>query len=144
MESPCCWALRHDGATHHLEHCRHDSSRFLSIIWVVKDAHGNVLVDGACVTLIKDLPLEGRSPVPKGGTKSKAIRCRLREHISEPAQKAHGVSMTLTAVKPRPHFPAGFAEKSVVFGLINRVTEKIIAEAVTNSGMIAQSARWNR
>lgn len=40
---------------------------------VVKDAHGNVLADGDCVILIKDLKLGG-SQVLKGGTKSKPIR----------------------------------------------------------------------
>ena len=41
---------------------------------VVKDAHGNVLADGDCVVLIKDLKLGGGSQVLKGGTKSKPIR----------------------------------------------------------------------
>lgn len=40
---------------------------------VVKDAHGNVLADGDCVILIKDLKLGG-SQVLKGGSKSKPIR----------------------------------------------------------------------
>lgn len=40
---------------------------------VVKDAHGNVLADGDCVILIKDLKLGG-SAVLKGGSKSKPIR----------------------------------------------------------------------
>jgi len=41
---------------------------------VVKDAHGTVLADGDCVTLVKDLKLKGSSQVIKGGTKSKPIR----------------------------------------------------------------------
>ena len=41
---------------------------------VVKDAHGNVLADGDCVVLIKDLKLGGGSQVLKGGSKSKPIR----------------------------------------------------------------------
>jgi protein PhnA len=41
---------------------------------IVKDAHGNVLADGDCVVLIKDLKLGGGSQVLKGGTKSKPIR----------------------------------------------------------------------
>jgi len=40
---------------------------------VVKDAHGNVLADGDCVILVKDLKLGG-SQVLKGGSKSKPIR----------------------------------------------------------------------
>ena len=41
---------------------------------VVKDAHGNVLADGDCVTLIKDLKLGGGNQILKVGTKSKPIR----------------------------------------------------------------------
>jgi protein PhnA len=40
---------------------------------VVKDAHGNVLADGDCVVLIKDLKLGGGNQVLKGGSKSKPI-----------------------------------------------------------------------
>src|SRR5882757_2401639 len=35
---------------------------------VVKDAHGNILTDGDCVILIKDLKLGGGSQVLKGGS----------------------------------------------------------------------------
>jgi protein PhnA len=41
---------------------------------VIKDAHGNVLSDGDCVILIKDLKLGGGNQVLKGGSKSKPIR----------------------------------------------------------------------
>jgi len=41
-------------------------------VW--KDAHGNVLVDGDTVTLIKDLKIKGSSSVIKVGTKVKNIR----------------------------------------------------------------------
>jgi protein PhnA len=41
---------------------------------MVKDAHGTVLSDGDCITLIKDLKLKGSSQVIKGGTKAKGIR----------------------------------------------------------------------
>lgn len=41
---------------------------------IVKDAHGNPLVDGDTVVLIKDLKLRGGSGVLKGGTKVKNIR----------------------------------------------------------------------
>jgi protein PhnA len=46
---------------------------------VVKDAHGNVLADGDCVILIKDLKLGG-SQVLKGGSKSKPIRLVDSDH----------------------------------------------------------------
>lgn len=40
----------------------------------VKDAHGNQLMDGDSVTLIKDLKVKGSSLVIKVGTKVKNIR----------------------------------------------------------------------
>ncbi|HEY8902553.1 MAG TPA: zinc ribbon domain-containing protein YjdM [Chthoniobacterales bacterium] len=62
---------------------------------VVKDAHGNVLADGDCVILIKDLPLKGSSQVLKGGTKSKPIRLVDGDH--EISCKIEGVSIGLKA-----------------------------------------------
>ena len=41
---------------------------------VVKDANGNVLIDGDAVTLIKDLKVKGSSSTLKAGTKIKGIR----------------------------------------------------------------------
>ncbi|RZA22598.1 MAG: alkylphosphonate utilization protein [Proteobacteria bacterium] len=40
----------------------------------VRDAHGNVLVDGDSVTVLKDLKIKGSSSVVKVGTKVKGIR----------------------------------------------------------------------
>jgi protein PhnA len=40
----------------------------------VKDAHGNVLVDGDSVTVIKELRIKGTSSAVKVGTKVKNIR----------------------------------------------------------------------
>jgi len=40
----------------------------------VRDAHGNVLVSGDTVVVIKDLKIKGASSVVKGGTKVKNIR----------------------------------------------------------------------
>lgn len=62
---------------------------------VVKDAHGNVLADGDCVILIKDLPLKGSSQVLKGGTKSRPIRLVEGDH--EISCKIEGVSIGLKA-----------------------------------------------
>ena len=62
---------------------------------VVKDAHGQVLVDGDCVTLIKDLPLKGSSQSLKGGTKSKPIRLVEGDH--DISCKMEGVSIGLKA-----------------------------------------------
>ncbi len=41
---------------------------------IIKDANGNVLNDGDCVTVIKDLKVKGSSAVVKVGTKVKNIR----------------------------------------------------------------------
>ncbi len=61
---------------------------------VVKDAHGNVLADGDCVVLIKDLPLKG-AQVLKGGTKTKPIRLVDGDH--EISCKIDGMSIGLKA-----------------------------------------------
>lgn len=61
---------------------------------VVKDAHGNVLADGDCVVLIKDLKLGGSS-VLKGGSKSKPIRLVDGDH--EIDCKVDGIGVRLKA-----------------------------------------------
>jgi len=61
---------------------------------IVKDAHGNVLADGDCVILIKDLKLGGSS-VLKGGSKSKPIRLGDGDH--EISCKVDGISVGLKA-----------------------------------------------
>lgn len=43
-------------------------------IAIIKDAVGNVLSDGDCVTVIKDLKVKGSSTPIKVGTKVKSIR----------------------------------------------------------------------
>lgn len=45
-----------------------------------KDAHGNLLVDGDSVTVIKDLKVKGSSLVVKVGTKVKNIRLIAGDH----------------------------------------------------------------
>ena len=61
---------------------------------VVKDAHGNVLADGDCVVLIKDLKLGG-TQVLKVGTKSKPIRLVDGDH--EIDCKMDGIAVGLKA-----------------------------------------------
>lgn len=61
---------------------------------IVKDAHGNVLSDGDCVILIKDLKLGGTS-VLKGGSKSKPIRLVDGDH--EISCKVDGIAVGLKA-----------------------------------------------
>ena len=62
---------------------------------VVKDAFGNVLADGDCVSLIKDLKLKGSSQVIKGGTKSKPIKLGDGDH--EISCKIDGMAIGLKA-----------------------------------------------
>jgi protein PhnA len=62
---------------------------------VVKDAHGNVLADGDCVTLIKDLKLGGGNQVLKVGTKSKPIKLGDGDH--EISCKMDGMAIALKA-----------------------------------------------
>lgn len=47
---------------------------------IVKDANGNVLVDGDTVSVIKDLKVKGSSSVVKVGTKVKNIRLVEGDH----------------------------------------------------------------
>lgn len=46
----------------------------------IKDANGNVLVDGDTVTVIKDLKIKGSSQVVKVGTRVKNIRLTGGDH----------------------------------------------------------------
>lgn len=61
---------------------------------VVKDANGNVLADGDCVILVKDLPLKG-AQVLKRGTKTKPIRLVDGDH--EIDCKIEGIAVGLKA-----------------------------------------------
>jgi len=61
---------------------------------MVKDVHGNILADGDCVVLIKDLKLGGSS-VLKGGSKSKPIRLVDGDH--EIDCKVDGIGVRLKA-----------------------------------------------
>ena len=62
---------------------------------VVKDAYGNVLLDGDIVAMIKDIKLKGSSEVLKVGTKSKPIRLQDGDH--EISCKMDGVLIGLKA-----------------------------------------------
>ena len=62
---------------------------------VVKDAYGNVLVDGDIVAMIKDLKLKGSTEVLKVGTKSKPIRLVEGDH--EISCKMDGIAIGLKA-----------------------------------------------
>ena len=62
---------------------------------VVKDAHGNVLVEGDVVAMAKDIKLKGTSDVLKSGMKSKPIRLVDGDH--EISCKMNGISIALKA-----------------------------------------------
>jgi protein PhnA len=47
---------------------------------VVRDANGNILVDGDNVTVVKDLKIKGSSSVIKVGTKAKIVRIVEGDH----------------------------------------------------------------
>jgi protein PhnA len=78
--------------------CGHEWERApepeVETVRVVKDAHGNILADGDCVILIKDLKLGGSS-VLKGGSKSKPIRLGDGDH--EIDCKVDGIAVMLKA-----------------------------------------------
>jgi protein PhnA len=62
---------------------------------IVKDAHGNPLVDGDTVVLIKDLKLRGSTETLKQGAKAKNIRIVDGDH--EIDCKIDGQSLALKA-----------------------------------------------
>ncbi len=67
-----------DGELFVCPECAHEWPRVASVEAeeekVVKDANGNVLVDGDTVTVMKDLKVKGSSSAIKMGTKVKSIR----------------------------------------------------------------------
>lgn len=48
--------------------------------FVVKDANGNILVDGDSVVVLKNLPVKGANGPVKAGTKVKNIKLRDSDH----------------------------------------------------------------
>jgi protein PhnA len=102
MSNPPCPACTLEDVLSHPDHwecatCGHEwpKDETPEAARVVKDAHGNVLVDGDTVTLIKDLKLRGSSQVLKQGTKAKNIRLVEGDH--EIDCKIEGASMALKA-----------------------------------------------
>lgn len=66
-----------DGTMLMCPECAHEWSRDIAEAGdgkLVKDANGNVLIDGDTVSVIKDLKVKGTSSVVKVGTKVKNIR----------------------------------------------------------------------
>jgi protein PhnA len=102
MSTPTCPACTLEDVTAHADHwecvtCGHEWPREqpADAPRVVRDAHGNVLVDGDTVVLIKDLKLRGSSGLLKGGTKVKGIRLVDGDH--EIDCRIDGTSMALKA-----------------------------------------------
>ena len=62
-------------------------------VLTAKDAHGNTLVDGDSVTVIKDLKVRGSSMVVKQGTLIKSIRIVEGDHNLD--CKVNGTSLQL-------------------------------------------------
>ncbi len=102
MPNPSCPACSLDDVLSHADKwecstCGHEWPKDAApeTARVVKDAHGNLLVDGDTVVLIKDLKLRGGSGVLKGGTKVKNIRLVDGDH--EIDCKVEGTPMALKA-----------------------------------------------
>lgn len=98
MSKPACPECSLDDVLEHSDHwecstCGHEWPRE-EAARVVKDAHGNVLVTGDSISVIKDLKLGG-SQVLKAGSKAKNIRIVDGDH--EIDCKIDGVSIMLKA-----------------------------------------------
>ena len=102
MSKPACPECTLEDVLSHSDHwecstCGHEwpKEAAAEAARVVKDAHGNVLVEGDTVALIKDLKLGSGSQVLKSGTKAKNIRLQDGDH--EIACKIDGASFALKA-----------------------------------------------
>lgn len=104
MKPPACPACTLEDVLSHPDHwecatCGHEwpkeAAAETETARIVKDANGNVLVDGDTVVLIKDLKLRGGSGVLKGGTKAKNIRLVDGDH--EIDCRIDGIAMALKA-----------------------------------------------
>jgi len=104
MKPPACPACTLEDVLSHSDHwecatCGHEWPKEVAAetetARIVKDANGNVLVDGDTVVLIKDLKLRGGSGVLKGGTKAKNIRLVDGDH--EIDCRIDGTAMALKA-----------------------------------------------
>lgn len=73
-----------DGELYTCPECAHEWPKVAiesaETIPVVRDAFGNVLIDGDSVTVIKDLKIKGSSSVVKVGTKVRNIRIVSGDH----------------------------------------------------------------
>lgn len=102
MSNPACPACTLDDVLSHPDHwecatCGNEWPKEAApeVARVLKDAHGNVLVDGDTVALIKDLKLGSSSQVLKQGSKAKNIRLVDGDH--EIDCKIDGTALALKA-----------------------------------------------
>ncbi|WP_323814021.1 zinc ribbon domain-containing protein YjdM [Cellvibrio sp. NN19] len=65
---------------------------------IVRDANGNVLVDGDNVTVVKDLKIKGSSSVIKVGTKAKIVRIVEGDHDLDCKVDGMGAMMLKSSV----------------------------------------------
>ncbi|MCX6937320.1 MAG: zinc ribbon domain-containing protein YjdM [Verrucomicrobia bacterium] len=101
MSHPACPACTLEDVLSHSAHwecstCGHEWPKEAApeAARVVKDAHGNVLIDGDSISVIKDLKLGG-AQVLKAGSKAKNIRLVDGDH--EIDCKIDGVAIMLKA-----------------------------------------------
>lgn len=67
-------------------------------VLIVRDANGNVLVDGDNVTVVKDLKIKGTSSVIKVGTKAKIVRIVAGDHDLDCKVDGMGAMMLKSSV----------------------------------------------
>jgi protein PhnA len=65
---------------------------------IVRDANGNILVDGDNVTVVKDLKIKGTSSVIKVGTKAKIVRIVEGDHDLDCKVDGMGAMMLKSSV----------------------------------------------
>jgi protein PhnA len=67
-------------------------------VLIVRDANGNILVDGDNVTVVKDLKIKGTSSVIKVGTKAKIVRIVEGDHDLDCKVDGMGAMMLKSSV----------------------------------------------
>ncbi len=65
---------------------------------IIRDANGNILVDGDNVTVVKDLKIKGTSSVIKVGTKAKIVRIVEGDHDLDCKVDGMGAMMLKSSV----------------------------------------------
>ncbi len=79
--------------------CGHEWFADLDAIGEVRDANGNLLVDGDDVVVVKDLKLDGKTGGVKIGTKVKSIRLIPGDHPIDGKIDGRGILIMADKVK---------------------------------------------